>query len=135
MKRHLEELLRQALSAAIADGALPLAALPPLTIETPADPRFGDLACNVAMVVARELGRPPRAIAELILGHLQDPAGWLAAREIAGPGFINFRFAPAFWQMILREALAAGESYGASTAGAGRRGPDRVAGAQPDPPP
>src|SRR5437762_1964511 len=40
------------------DGALPLAALPPLTIETPADPRFGDLACNIAMVVARELERP-----------------------------------------------------------------------------
>jgi arginyl-tRNA synthetase len=121
MKQHLEGLLRQALSAAIADGALPLAALPSLTIETPTDPRFGDLACNVAMVVARELGRPPRAIAELILSRLEDPAGWLAAREVAGPGFLNFRFAPAFWQMILREALAAGESYGASTAGAGRR--------------
>ena len=96
MKRHLEGLLRQALSAAMTDGALPLAALPPLTIETPADPRFGDLACNIAMVVARELGRPPRAIAELILARLQDPAGWLAGREVAGPGFINFRFTLAF---------------------------------------
>ena len=121
MKRHLEGLLRQALSAAMTDGALALAALPPLSIETPADPRFGDLACNVAMVVARELGRPPRAIAELILARLQDPAGWLAGAEVAGPGFINFRFTLAFWQMILREALTAGESYGSSTAGAGRR--------------
>jgi arginyl-tRNA synthetase len=40
---------------------------------------------------------------------------------VAGPGFINFRLAPAFWHMVLREALAAGERYGRGTAGAGRR--------------
>src|SRR5207237_1128367 len=43
------------------------------------------------------------------------------ATEVAGPGFINFRFAPSFWRMLLAEALAAGESYGRSTVGAGRR--------------
>jgi arginyl-tRNA synthetase len=121
MKRHLEALLRQALTDAVTGGELKIAALPPLVLEVPADAKFGDLATNVAMVLARQAGRPPRALAELIVRRLQDPYGWLAATEIAGPGFINFRFAPAFWQMVLRQALDAGTAYGRSTIGGGRR--------------
>jgi arginyl-tRNA synthetase len=121
MKRHLEGLLRQALSSAIAAGALRVPEVPPLTLEVPSDPKFGDLASNVALVLARSAGRPPRAVAEAVLAHLQDPAGWLAATEVAGPGFINFRFAPPFWHMVLREALDAGPAYGRSDVGTGRR--------------
>src|SRR5262249_9034239 len=83
--------------------------------------KFGDLACNVAMTLARAAGKPPRAVAERIVAHLRDERGWLAATEIAGPGFINFRFAPAFWHMVVRDVLAAGEAYGRSQVGAGRR--------------
>jgi arginyl-tRNA synthetase len=121
MKRHLEGLLRQALSDAIATGALGVT--PPATIglEVPSEPKFGDLATNVALILARQAGRPPRALAETILAHLRDPDGWLAGTDIAGPGFVNFRFAPPFWEMILGEALALGEAYGRSTMGAGRR--------------
>jgi arginyl-tRNA synthetase len=121
MKRHLEGLLRQAIGDAIAAGVLGVREVPPLVLEVPNDPRFGDLACNVALVLARAAGRPPRPLADAILAHVKDPAGWLAGAEVAGPGFINFRFAPAFWHMIVREALQAGERYGWSTAGAGHR--------------
>lgn len=121
MKRHLEGLLSQALTDATAAGEFKVSTPPPLVLETPADPRFGDLACNVALVLARPAGKPPRVVAERILAHLRDPHGWLASSEIAGPGFLNFRFTPAFWHMLLREALAAGEVYGRSQAGAGRR--------------
>jgi arginyl-tRNA synthetase len=124
MKRHVEGLLRQALSAAIAAGDLRSPEAPPFAVEVPADPKFGDLSCNVALVLARAEGRRPHAIAETIVRHLDavTPAGWLlAAPEIAGPGFINFRLAPAFWQRMLREALGAGDAYGRSTSNAGRR--------------
>jgi arginyl-tRNA synthetase len=121
MKRHLEALLRQALSDAIAAEALPVSTIPPLVLEVPSDPAFGDLASNVALVLARQAGRPPRALAEAILAHLRDPEGWLASTEVAGPGFINFRFAFPFWRMVLREALAAGDTYGRSCLGEGRR--------------
>jgi arginyl-tRNA synthetase len=121
MKRHLERLLRQALSDAVAEGELRVEQVPPLVLEVPVDPKFGDLASNVAMVLARQAGRPPRAIADVLLRRLRDPDGWIAATEVAGPGFINVRFAPAFWRMILAEALAAGAAYGRSEAGAGRR--------------
>jgi arginyl-tRNA synthetase len=73
------------------------------------------------MVLAREAGRPPRQLADVILRHLQDAQGWLAGTEIAGPGFINFRLSPAFWKMVLGEALAAGEAYGRCDVGQGRK--------------
>jgi arginyl-tRNA synthetase len=124
MKRHVEGLVRQALSAAVRAGDLRTGEPPAFAVETPSDPKFGDLATNLALVLARHEGRPPHAIARTLVGHLEAaaPAGWLAgAPEIAGPGFINFRFAPAFWQRMLRDALGEGEAYGRSSTGAGRR--------------
>ena len=124
MKRHVEGLVRQALSAAIAAGELRARAVPAFTVEVPSDPRFGDLSTNAALVLARGEGRPPQAIASLLVGRLEAaaPAGWLEGPlEVAGPGFINFRLAPAFWQRMLADALAAGEAYGRSTTGEGRR--------------
>jgi arginyl-tRNA synthetase len=124
MKRHLERLLRQALSDAIDAGDLPTqpaVELPVIGLDVPSDARFGDLASNVALVLAKRVGRPPRKVADAILAHLRDAGGWLAGTEVAGPGFINFRFAPAFWRMVLADALAAGESYGRAETGAGRR--------------
>ena len=121
MKRHLEALLRQALIDAITAGELPVDRPPPFTVEVPADLKFGDLATNVALVLARQAGKPPRVVAETVLARLRDPGGWLASAEIAGPGFINVRFTPAFWRMLLAEALAVGDAYGRSDTGAGRR--------------
>src|SRR5262249_5609741 len=123
MKRHVEELVRQALSEAIAAGRLRSTELPPFAIEVPSDPKFGDLSTNAALVLARGEGRPP-AVAEAMLPFVEAaaPAGWLSGPpEIAGPGFVNFRLAPTFWQKMLADALAEGEAYGHSVAGAGRR--------------
>lgn len=121
MKRHLESLLLQAVERAIAAGDLALPEIPAFTVEVPGDTTFGDLATNLAMISAKAARRPPRAVAEAIQKHLLDPEGWLAGIDVAGPGFINFRFSPAFWQRVLREALAAGEAYGRSEIGRGQR--------------
>jgi len=124
MKRHVERLIRSALEAAIAAGQLKAQSVPPFSVETPGNPSFGDVATNAALVLARGEGRSPHAIAQTIVEHVQAtaPPGWLEVPpQVAGPGFINFHLSPAFWQATLREALAAGESYGRSATGAGRR--------------
>src|SRR5207247_2297745 len=124
MKRHVEGLVRQALSAAIEAGELRVPEAPAFAVEVPSDPRFGHLSTNAALVLARAEGRPPHAIARLLVGRLEAaaPAGWLqGSPEVAGPGFINFRLAPAFWQRMLADALASGEAYGRSATGDGRR--------------
>ena len=48
----------------------------------------------------------PRAIAEAILNNIDDIDGILARKEIAGPGFLNFAFAPKFYFAQLREIAA-----------------------------
>ncbi len=120
MKKPLEALLRDACDRATKGGEL-TTTLPPLLLSVPKEPEHGDLATNLALVLARGEKRPPRAVAETIVRHLDDREGILASVEIAGPGFINFRFAPAYWWRQLREIEAAGEGYGRSTIGAGRK--------------
>ena len=63
------------------------------------------------MVLARAERKAPRQIAERIVAHIDtDPL--LEGVEIAGPGFMNFRFHPAAWHQILPIVDEAGERYG-----------------------
>jgi arginyl-tRNA synthetase len=79
-------------------------------LEAPKQREFGDLATNVAMLWAKTAKKPPRVIAETILKNLEDPDGILARKEIAGPGFLNFAFAPKFYYQRLRELTAGKEA-------------------------
>jgi arginyl-tRNA synthetase len=119
MKKRLEGLLQQALLRAIEGGALKSNSLPPLFFEIPKDPSFGDLASTVALGLARQERSAPRAIAELIVQYIEDPDGLLASTDIAGPGYINFRLSPRFWQRSLAEIE--GDDFGSvQLAGAGK---------------
>ena len=106
MRSHLRELLAQAINKTAKGGELNSTELPPLLLEPPKQREFGDLTTNVAMLWAKNMKKPPRAIAEMILKNFEDPAGIIARREIAGPGFLNFAFAPKFFYERLRELAA-----------------------------
>ncbi len=90
------------------------------TIEPPKDKAFGDLAVNLALVLAGQAKRKPRDIAEAIKNHLER-CDDIDSVEIAGPGFINVTFAPRFWQAMVPLVLDAGEAYGTSDLGRGQR--------------
>ena len=101
------------------DGALPAALdTGAVVVELPRNPEHGDLATNVAMVLAKPAGMKPRDVADLIVPHIEALNG-VATAEIAGPGFINLRLAPVAWQGELRAILDAGADYGTSDAGGG----------------
>ena len=103
------------------DGALPGGLdTGAVTVEPPRDAAHGDLASNVALVLAGQAGRKPREIAEAIAQRLAANDA-VERAEIAGPGFINLRLAEGFWHARLGEILAAGEGYGQSDLGAGRK--------------
>ena len=108
MRSHLRDLLTRAIEKTAQGGELNSTELPPVLLEPPKQREFGDLATNVAMLWAKTAKKPPRLIAETILKNLEDPDGILARREIAGPGFLNFAFAPKFYYQRLRD-LAAGK--------------------------
>jgi arginyl-tRNA synthetase len=81
-------------------------------LETPREKSHGDVATNLALVLAKALKANPRQIAERIAAALNFPPGIVAAVEVAGPGFINFRLAVDQLSGILRTIIAAGPSYG-----------------------
>ncbi|MES2494188.1 MAG: arginine--tRNA ligase [Pseudomonadota bacterium] len=89
-----------------------------VAVEPPRDPAHGDLATNAAMVLAKPAGMNPRALAELLIAELSALAEVTGA-EIAGPGFINLRVAPAVWLTELRAIGTLGRDYGRSTVGGG----------------
>ena len=86
----------------------------------PKDITHGDVATNAAMVLAGKAGKKPRDIAESLCVLLRDSPS-IHSVEIAGPGFINIRFKPAFWLQLLPEILTHGRGYGNSKIGANRR--------------
>jgi arginyl-tRNA synthetase len=84
----------QAILARKVSEALTAAGLPQAGAVTPAtDARFGDYQTNAALVLAKELGQNPRAVAQKIL-DAYDPSGLCEPPTIAGAGFINFTLRP-----------------------------------------
>jgi arginyl-tRNA synthetase len=92
-----------------------------ILLERPRHPEHGDLASNVALALAKRLGRPPRQIADEIVSRLDLAAAGVSSAEVAGAGFINFRLAHTVLQSKLSEIVEADRAFGRSTAGAERR--------------
>ncbi|HEY8414996.1 MAG TPA: arginine--tRNA ligase [Thermaerobacter sp.] len=118
--------LRAAAAAAVAAGELPAEVAPEgdawrgVQVEVPRDRSHGDFATNAALVLAGRVHRAPRQVGEVLVKHL--PAGvWIRRAEVAGPGFINFFLEDDWWRGGLRQILAAGEAYGNTDVGGGRR--------------
>lgn len=107
-----QELL-QALAAALAElGAGTNVAA---AFESPKQAAHGDLAITAAMALARPLKKNPREVAQALVEALnRQPAvqRWVQALDIAGPGFINLRLAPAAKQAVVTEVLGAGDGFG-----------------------
>ncbi|MDP3602580.1 MAG: arginine--tRNA ligase [Bosea sp. (in: a-proteobacteria)] len=99
--------------AALAErGALPAGLdLGRVVVEPTKDPAHGDLATNAAMVLAKEAGTNPRALAALLVEELGKDAEIIKA-EIAGPGFINLTLQPSVFTAILKDAVERGLDYG-----------------------
>ena len=115
MKSYLDHLVRAALSALGHPESVELA------FQKPKLEAHGDLTTNVALLLAKQTGKKPRAIAEDIVSHLDVDDRYLANVEVAGPGFINFRFRPAFFTKELVTILRQGERYGRSSTGGGKK--------------
>jgi arginyl-tRNA synthetase len=108
-----DALARAAVAIGAPEGVQPL-------LERPRDPAHGDWASNLAMTLAKPLGKKPREIADALLAALDTKAAGVSEASVAGPGFINFRLSTADLAAGIARVLAAGESYGVGQGGAGR---------------
>lgn len=112
-----EQEIASAVRAVVAELGAPDAHV---QLERPRDPSHGDWASNVALALASRLRRPPRQIAVELAERLGALDG-VAAIEVAGPGFLNFRLDAAAAGAPLRRILAQDADYGRSDHGRGRR--------------
>lgn len=91
-----------------------------IVVEPAKDSSHGDLASNVALVLAKSFKQSPRAFAEGLIPKLEsDPQ--IAKAEVAGPGFINLFLKNDFWYEQLKTVLTQESNYGSSTLGKGTK--------------
>ena len=120
MKHQIQQLFSQALEQLAADGVIPADAIPQPVIERARDSKFGDFACNVAMVLAKVAKTKPRDLAEKVLAALPQ-SDLLEKVEIAGPGFINLYLATSAYHALVPQVLREGHDFGRGDLGAGKR--------------
>ncbi|WP_458734216.1 arginine--tRNA ligase [Zobellella taiwanensis] len=114
MKEHIQALLEQTVSTLQQQGKLPAELEPRIQVDRTKDKAHGDLATNLALLLAKPAGQNPRALAQLLVDNL--PASELVAKtELAGPGFINF-FLDSNWLARQIDAMVADARAGVATA-------------------
>jgi arginyl-tRNA synthetase len=108
------------------EGRLPGLDLTRFVVEPPRDPSMGDLACNAAMVYARDVkcfyANPRQLATELAYDLTQELD--VDQAEVAGPGFLNIRLKPRVFADLLRVILVEGPDFGRGAAG--RVAPQKV---------
>lgn len=120
MKELVSALLADALQSLQQQGIVPPGLAPAIQVERTRDPSHGDLASNLAMMLAKPAGKPPREIAAALLAALPPSAG-VSKAEIAGPGFLNFFLAPDSRFEGVRRILTDTRGFAERNVGQGRR--------------
>ena len=120
-KNECRALLEAALKKCTAAGKLPEGEFPDYVVEIPNDSSHGNFAANAAMVSARAFRKAPKMIADALVSEMELSGSSFAKVEVAGPGFINFTLAPAWFAGTVRSVLEEKENYGRTDFGAGKK--------------
>lgn len=115
MNEYLEEIIKASLAQ------FELEEQPEIKLEAPKDATHGDASTNIAMMLAKPLRNNPRAIAQLIVDGINYDEKKVSSIEIAGPGFINFRFAEDYLFDELASIIEAGTEFGKTTSSKGKK--------------
>ena len=114
----MKDVIHEAILETLLELGLPEA---DFAIEHPADLTHGDYACNVAMVLAKQVGQSPRVVAEQILQNLSGKIEYVDRMEIAGPGFVNFYLSRDFFASEINRSNEQGEGWGKNESWSGKK--------------
>lgn len=120
MKDTLLQLLEQAIAQLKSDGVLADDISPRLQVTHTKDKSHGDLATNLAMMLAKPVGKPPRDVAQLLIEALPDSKA-IQKVEIAGPGFINFFMAQDAQSAVIEQVIQLKDTFGHNNTGRGEK--------------
>lgn len=120
MKPQIAELLNAAVNVLKEQNILLADLEPRIQVDNTRDKAHGDLATNLAMMLAKPAGKNPRELAQLLVDAI--PASSLVEKTvIAGPGFINFYLSEESTTSLIQAVLEQKEKYGHSNVGEGRK--------------
>jgi arginyl-tRNA synthetase len=111
MIKHLQELLEKAVEDLQRKGVFPKDLSPNISFERTRNKDHGDFATNMALTLAKPLGKNPREIAQLIVDELMD-SSHVDKVEIAGPGFLNFFLTENCRRQVIKQVLKQGAKFG-----------------------
>ena len=74
-------------------------------LSRPKDPQFGVLSTNVALILAKQVGRNPMEIAKDIEKAILIDKSVLTEINVTPPGFINFRINPSYYQSVVQKII------------------------------
>ncbi len=121
MKTSVEKALQSALLHLRSTGIIKAGTeLPVPQVTRAKDPDHGDFATNLALVLAKSCGYPPRELAEKIVAAITDQAE-IRQIKIAGPGFINFFIDKSATNTIIRQIIEQGTAFGENRFGADQK--------------
>ena len=111
IQQRLISILSDAARAAAPELGLEPGSIPTPELTRPKQRKFGDWSTNLALVLAAQVGKPPRSVAEVLVQHLQT-GDTVIKVEVAGPGFINLFISHAWLYETLEQILGEGPGYG-----------------------
>jgi len=120
LKQTIQDLIAQALADLQQSDVLPTNLQTDIQVTSSKDRSQGDFASNIAMMLAKAAGKPPRELADLIVAQL-DTHEAIEKVEVAGPGFINFFVPSVANHSVINDVLQQGETFGASDYGKGEK--------------
>ena len=120
-REQVAQLTQAAYEKAAAQGLLPEGQTIKGTVEVPKDSKNGDFASSFAMAGAKALRQNPRAVAQIILDNLDLEGSFFQRAEIAGPGFLNFFYAPKWYSEVISAVESEPATYGSSEEGKGKK--------------
>ena len=113
-KDQVAELTMTAYERAVSAGTLPRAEVRSAPVEIPKDASNGDFTTTFALAASKALRMQPRNIAQALLDNLDLTGTYFSGVEIAGPGFLNFRFYESWYGDVMSAVETEGNDYGTS---------------------
>lgn len=112
MKDQIENILKEHIQSLQQRGTLPDFPVPPISLQEPKAPEFGEYTSNIALVLARSAGQPPLELASILAEHIKSEQYTV---EAVAPGYLNFRLSDETLKGVIASVLDQGKGYGNKT--------------------
>jgi arginyl-tRNA synthetase len=121
IRNQIVKVVRDAVGRAAAGGEMNRVEIGEVTVETPREKAHGEFSTNIAMQITKQVGKPPRQTAGIIIRNARLEGTYIERLECAGPGFINFFLKHEWLCDALQAIQSEKEGYGRLNIGKGRK--------------